>query len=98
MEQVRLVSSRRRRSIAFPFRHTAYLNSASLIVPHLRDKLNVEVPTQAWPKMYEMLVEFHLIRSEHRERLISLHLCEAPGAFISALNHYLTTQSTSRLV
>ena len=60
---------------------------------HLRDKLNVEIGTQAWAKMYEILVEFQLITSIDREQLISLHLCEAPGAFISALNHYLTTQS-----
>ena len=51
-----------------------------------------EIPlfTQAWMKFYEILTHFpKLLESGQTGRPIrSLHLCEAPGAFISALVHY----------
>ena len=51
-----------------------------------------EIPllTQAWMKFYEILTHFpKLTESSQSGRPIrSLHLCEAPGAFISALVHY----------
>ena len=75
------------------FRHTAYMNAASTIVPHLREQFQVEVGTQAWGKMFEILSQFDLIHSRSEQPWRSLHLCEAPGAFISALNHFLQTRS-----
>ncbi|XP_074038850.1 cap methyltransferase 2 isoform X2 [Leptinotarsa decemlineata] len=46
----------------------------------------------AWCKFYEILSQFPVVPlcaiSQHK--LVSLHLCEAPGAFVCALNHYLT--------
>ncbi len=78
--------------IVLSFRHTAYMNTASTIVPYLREKLNIEIGTQAWAKMYEILSNFHLINYQTDQKWITLHLCEAPGGFISALNHYLVTR------
>ncbi|CAF4829686.1 unnamed protein product, partial [Rotaria socialis] len=78
-------------------RHTAYMNTASTIVPYLREKLNIEIGTQAWAKMYEILANFDLINDVNKNPLLTtLHLCEAPGAFISALNHFLVTREENR--
>ena len=74
------------------------MNKASTIVPYLREKLNIEIGTQAWTKMFEILSNFDLIHSQSNEKWISLHLCEAPGAFISALNHFLITRSELFLI
>jgi hypothetical protein len=79
--------------IVLSLRHTAYMNTASTIVPYLREKLNIEIGTQAWAKMFEILSNFDLINYQTDQKWISLHLCEAPGAFISALNHFLVTRS-----
>lgn len=48
--------------------------------------LHVELCTQAWVKFYEVLSSFKIVPDTD---FCSLHLCEAPGAFIAALNHYL---------
>ncbi|CAF5179215.1 unnamed protein product, partial [Rotaria magnacalcarata] len=73
------------------------MNTASTIVPYLREKLNIEIGTQAWAKMYEILANFDLINDVNKNpRLTTLHLCEAPGAFISALNHFLVTREENR--
>lgn len=73
------------------------MNEASTIVPYLREKLNIEIGTQAWAKMYELLSNYPLINSS-QEKSFTLHLCEAPGGFISALNHFLVTRSKFILV
>jgi cap2 methyltransferase len=69
------------------------MNTASTIVPYLREKLNIEIGTQAWAKMFEILANFDLINSKNNQKWITLHLCEAPGGFISALNHFLVTRN-----
>ncbi|EKX43947.1 hypothetical protein GUITHDRAFT_72655, partial [Guillardia theta CCMP2712] len=38
--------------------------------------------------MYEILSAFQLINLQCTKKFISLHLCEARGAFVSATNHY----------
>jgi len=68
------------------------MNVASTIVPYLREKLNIEIGTQAWGKMFEILSNFQLINNINNQKWLTLHLCEAPGAFISALNHFLVTR------
>ena len=72
------------------------MNGASTIVPYVRDQLDVELATQAWAKMTEILANFDLINSENNAPWLTVHLCEAPGAFIAALNHFLVTRSTCR--
>lgn len=74
------------------FRHTAYMNVASTIVPYLRDKLDIEVGTQAWAKMFDILAHYPLVEPVPDRAWLSVHLCEAPGAFIAALNHFLVTR------
>ncbi|TSM20292.1 Cap-specific mRNA (nucleoside-2'-O-)-methyltransferase 2 [Bagarius yarrelli] len=73
--------------------HTCSTNRAGTITSHLRDTANAELCTQAWAKFYEILGSFRLLPEAALQNgeLNSVHLCEAPGAFISALNHFLQT-------
>lgn len=73
--------------------HTCSTNRAGTVTSHLRETANAELCTQAWAKFFEILGTFRLLPDtalQHGE-LNSVHLCEAPGAFISALNHFLQT-------
>ncbi|XP_078067309.1 cap-specific mRNA (nucleoside-2'-O-)-methyltransferase 2 isoform X2 [Mustelus asterias] len=71
--------------------HTAFTNRAGKVIPHVRTTMNAELCTQAWCKFHEILCAFPLLPEEALENgeLCSVHLCEAPGAFIASLNHYL---------
>ncbi|KAG8437266.1 hypothetical protein GDO86_008101, partial [Hymenochirus boettgeri] len=74
--------------------HTAFTNIAGKVVSEVRKFANAELCTQAWCKFHEILWRYPLLPEEalwNRE-LSSVHLCEAPGAFIASLNHYLKTQ------
>ena len=48
--------------------------------------------SQAWIKMYEILKTYKLI-SRKATDFRSFHMCEAPGNFISAINHYIKTET-----
>ncbi|NXL87903.1 CMTR2 methyltransferase, partial [Alectura lathami] len=71
--------------------HTSFTNKAGKIIPHVKKSLNAELCTQAWCKFHEILCSFPLLPAEALQEgeLNSVHLCEAPGAFIASLNHYL---------
>ncbi|XP_063983407.1 cap-specific mRNA (nucleoside-2'-O-)-methyltransferase 2 [Diachasmimorpha longicaudata] len=71
--------------------HTNKMNPAGEIQWHLRTTINPELLTQAWCKFYENVSSFPLIPQSCLDSgiLTSVHLCEAPGAFITSLNHYL---------
>ncbi|XP_048039889.1 cap-specific mRNA (nucleoside-2'-O-)-methyltransferase 2 [Megalobrama amblycephala] len=73
--------------------HTCFTNRAGTVTAHLRSTTNAELCTQAWAKFYEILGTFNLLPDNALKsgELNSIHLCEAPGAFISALNHFLKT-------
>ncbi|KAA0723169.1 Cap-specific mRNA (nucleoside-2'-O-)-methyltransferase 2 [Triplophysa tibetana] len=73
--------------------HTCSTNRAGTVTAHLRSTVNAELCTQAWAKFYEILGSFQLLHENALKscELNSIHLCEAPGAFISALNHFLKT-------
>ncbi|XP_065368055.1 cap-specific mRNA (nucleoside-2'-O-)-methyltransferase 2 [Calliphora vicina] len=69
--------------------HTRRQDPAGEIPWRLKSETNAEFVTIAWCKMYECLGRFpELIKGP---QVNSLHLCEAPGAFITAFNHYLYT-------
>lgn len=83
--------------------HTSFTNRAGNVVRQIRQgQGEVELCTTAWTKMYESIVSFDLLPASggatvgHLEigqpAVGSVHLCEAPGAFISATNHYIKTQ------
>ncbi|KAI4905333.1 hypothetical protein NFI96_015426, partial [Prochilodus magdalenae] len=73
--------------------HTCSTNRAGTVTAHLRATVNAELCTQAWAKFYEILGTFDLLPETALQigELNSVHLCEAPGAFVSALNHFLQT-------
>ena len=74
--------------------HTNFTNPSSKILPHLRKSIHPELATQAWCKFYELLSYGDVIPKNVKPCLCSVHLCEAPGGFICALNHHL--RSTQR--
>lgn len=66
--------------------HTNLMNPAGGVVRMVRNKFGPELCTQAWCKFYEIIsANEDLILEKTRFR--SVHLCEAPGAFLSSLNH-----------
>uniref|UniRef100_A0A2S2NAT7 Cap-specific mRNA (nucleoside-2'-O-)-methyltransferase 2 n=1 Tax=Schizaphis graminum TaxID=13262 RepID=A0A2S2NAT7_SCHGA len=74
--------------------HTGKMNPAGQVVNHVRKHVRPDFLTQAWCKFYEIacssdLVSLDEIHEEGDMSFTSVHLCEAPGAFIAALNHYL---------
>lgn len=73
--------------------HTCSTNRAGTVTSYLRETANAELCTQAWAKFYEIQGTFKLLSEAALQsgELNSVHLCEAPGAFISALNHFLQT-------
>ena len=72
-------------------RHTGKTNPCGLVVKHLRKAAKPELCTQAWVKFHEILSSCNVIPPKciENKKLTSLHLCEAPGAFIASLNHYI---------
>ncbi|XP_035713407.1 cap-specific mRNA (nucleoside-2'-O-)-methyltransferase 2-like [Folsomia candida] len=80
-------------------KHTQLMNTAGQVMPIVRQEFQPEFCSQAWCKMYECLSTFSLIPehitqpdvSARPPHFLSIHLCEAPGAFISATNHFLST-------
>ena len=72
-------------------KHTSYTNIAGMVISELKRAYRVEMCTQAWSKCYEILSSFDLVDVDGSD-FNSVHLCEAPGAFIAALNHFLITQ------
>ncbi|KAL6426973.1 hypothetical protein ACFW04_009284 [Cataglyphis niger] len=79
--------------------HTHQMNKAGDIVSSVKKKVQGELVTQAWCKFYEIASNFFLIplneirREENGNNFTSVHLCEAPGAFVTALNHWLKTNA-----
>lgn len=72
-------------------KYTKLRDPSTAVLNKLRYEYNLEFQTQAWCKFYEILSNFpKLIENDSDSNLISLHLCEAPGAFVCSLNHYLT--------
>uniref|UniRef100_A0A3B3ZEF6 Cap-specific mRNA (nucleoside-2'-O-)-methyltransferase 2 n=1 Tax=Periophthalmus magnuspinnatus TaxID=409849 RepID=A0A3B3ZEF6_9GOBI len=80
--------------------HTNSTNRAGKVMNAVRSVANAEICTQAWCKFYEILGTFDLIPGQvlQNGELNTVHLCEAPGAFISALNHYIKTSEKTRYV
>ncbi|XP_053558343.1 cap-specific mRNA (nucleoside-2'-O-)-methyltransferase 2 [Bombina bombina] len=74
-------------------KHTCFTNKAGKIVPEVRRYANAELCTQAWCKFREIICTYPLIPNEALwgHELNTIHLCEAPGAFIASLNNYLKT-------
>ncbi len=79
--------------------HTAAQNPAGDVILTLRKTTRPELLTQAWCKFTEVLSRYPELLPvrclEGNETFVSAHLCEAPGAFVSALNHFLASKKPS---
>jgi cap2 methyltransferase len=64
---------------------TNKLHPASALLKHIRLTASAPLLTQAWLKFYEILSNFESLVCFKSGGFRSLHLCEAPGAFVSAL-------------
>ncbi|CAM1325866.1 CMTR2 (predicted) [Pycnogonum litorale] len=71
--------------------HTTKTNLAAGILPKIKKDIKPDLLTQAWCKFYEIVGKFSGLTKDHcnKNQFRSVHLCEAPGAFITSLNHFL---------
>ena len=69
-------------------KHTQYMHRGGEVVRHIKKDIRPELCTKAWCKFYEILSHFSL-HLYFGEDFNSFHLCEAPGAFVTSLNHFL---------
>ncbi|XP_038063786.1 cap-specific mRNA (nucleoside-2'-O-)-methyltransferase 2-like [Patiria miniata] len=80
--------------------HTSFTHRSALVMSHLRNNYWVELCTQAWCKFFEIVSSYDVIKPglarEEGACLKSVHLCEAPGAFVTSLNHYLKSSGILR--
>ena len=58
----------------------------------LKKQYKAEMVTNAWVKMYELLNLFPDLIPNENKIVKTFHLCEAPGAFISATNHFISNR------
>lgn len=74
--------------------HTRRRNPAGEVGWKIRSVVNPEFLTQAWTKFYECACTYNIVPGEALvdRGMASLHLCEAPGAFITSFNHYLKSR------
>ena len=70
-------------------KHTRKLNPAGAVTNQLRKSANPELLTQAWQKFHECFQVFRLGPGPGQLQYKSVHLCEAPGAFVTSLNQAL---------
>ena len=70
-------------------KHTRKLNPAALVPAFVKKSANPELVTQAWLKFHECFHVYSLGPGPEAKQFTSVHLCEAPGAFITSLNHAL---------
>ncbi|XP_066294233.1 cap-specific mRNA (nucleoside-2'-O-)-methyltransferase 2-like [Branchiostoma lanceolatum] len=71
--------------------HTNQTNRAGKVISHLKQTIHPQLCTQAWCKFHEIVSTFPLVSEAAVESGMfnSVHVCEAPGAFITSLNHFL---------
>jgi len=69
--------------------HVKFNKDLRKLVMH---QYNTGPNSQAWLKMYEILAAIPLI-NKNSTTLRTFHICEAPGSFISAINHFIKTRT-----
>ncbi|XP_015185420.1 PREDICTED: cap-specific mRNA (nucleoside-2'-O-)-methyltransferase 2 [Polistes dominula] len=78
-------------------KHTNNRNKAGQVLYHVKKNIEPELLTQAWCKFYEILSSLHFVPKsaiqKNNNSFTSVHLCEAPGAFVTSLNHWLKTNT-----
>jgi hypothetical protein len=67
---------------------TSFTNLTGDVVYTIKRQFSPELCTVAWAKMYEILHRYQLLLRQSGP-IRTAHVCEAPGGFIAATNHYL---------
>ena len=67
--------------------HTRSVNLAGNIASEIYQSFHPELCTQAWCKFYEIATTY--LGFLRKASVFSVHLCEAPGAFVTSLNHFM---------
>jgi 23S rRNA U2552 (ribose-2'-O)-methylase RlmE/FtsJ len=78
-----------------------YVNNQIDMYKNLSKYLNIKYnvgskyhrPSNAFCKMYEILKIFDLVPTSASNSIKTFHICEAPGNFIFAFNHYIFTKT-----
>eukprot|EP00698_Gefionella_okellyi_P008577 TRINITY_DN2130_c0_g1_i1.p1 TRINITY_DN2130_c0_g1~~TRINITY_DN2130_c0_g1_i1.p1 ORF type:complete len:833 (+),score=195.15 TRINITY_DN2130_c0_g1_i1:60-2558(+) len=74
-------------------KHTDTTSRTQRICAQLRKRYSPEMMSIAWTKMFEMLYQYQFTERSGAlskpNEFRTFHLCEAPGAFICATNHYV---------
>jgi len=66
--------------------HTNHVDLLKNLKIVLRNKFAIYPVTNAWTKLYEILIEYP--RLTDFKKINSFHICEAPGAFIAAMSYF----------
>lgn len=64
------------------------------VIDYAVEVLEINPVTNAWLKCYELLTYFDIIPKKSTDTFNSFHICELPGTFILATNHYIKTKTT----
>lgn len=64
------------------------------IIDHININYNGEYVTTAWAKCYEIISYYDLIK--YGDEINYYGICEQPGAFVYAINHYIKTNKISK--
>lgn len=67
-------------------------NKSEHLTSYVEKHYNTGKISQAWLKMYEMIIDLNLI--ENQSELKTFHLCEAPGNFIAAMIYHINKHTT----
>jgi 23S rRNA U2552 (ribose-2'-O)-methylase RlmE/FtsJ len=80
--------------------HTSLTDRSERITHYIDKRLQTKplLLTRAWLKFFEILSNYKLIGSDLRSRVRALFVCEGPGGFVNAFNHFIKTHFNNQLI
>ena len=79
-------------------RHTSTTDACGWVIQHIKTQVDPvpEILTRAWIKFWEIIHTVPVVDPTVKP-LTALFLCEAPGAFVSATNHFIHSQNSGQV-